>query len=76
MGNLVFIFSCFCIVITMSTTSAVYQRHPELSVWQLLFLRGAISTLFMVLVLNKSIKKTLVDDIDSEEINGLVFRMV
>jgi len=30
----------------------------------------------MVLVLNKHLKKTLIDDIDSEEINGLIFRMV
>ena len=53
----------------------LYERNPALTSFQLLFYRSLISTMIMVAVVNKDLKKTVWDSINRHNFKPLLIRV-
>ena len=74
-GHAFWFTSLFCQLVLATSINAIYRLNPELTVMQLLVLRGVISTAIMVVMLFGQIKSTLIDGVKSDQVPGLTFRI-
>ena len=64
----------FLISLSFLSSKYVYLNHPTLQPPVLLFLRGLISTLYQVILVNKRLKAVMWDDVPSHMVPSLVKR--
>jgi hypothetical protein len=54
----------------------LFAREPTLGFKELVFVRGVLATLFVLLYMNKNIKRELYDRIEKKQIPILIFRCI
>jgi len=53
-----------------------YERNPDLTTWQLLFVRSIGTAIILTLYVNVGAKKVMYDDVDRESLPSLAFRSI
>lgn len=57
------------------TTKVLYEKNPDMSVWNLLFICSIVICSILLLYVNVSFKKVMYDDLDRESMPCLAFRI-
>lgn len=55
---------------------AIFTQNPDLSVFQVTFIKALISSLILVVSFNKNIKTIMVDSVDVDSVFALVFKTI
>jgi len=54
----------------------LYERNPSLTPFQLLFYRSLFTTIIMMLVVNRNLKKTVWDSVNRSNVGPLMVRVM
>eukprot|EP00354_Favella_ehrenbergii_P007808 CAMPEP_0170453044 /NCGR_PEP_ID=MMETSP0123-20130129/1756_1 /TAXON_ID=182087 /ORGANISM="Favella ehrenbergii, Strain Fehren 1" /LENGTH=326 /DNA_ID=CAMNT_0010715283 /DNA_START=536 /DNA_END=1517 /DNA_ORIENTATION=+ len=72
----IFYFAMFCLLrsITYVVVDTLYERQPDMSPWQMFFMRSCMGIAIMTLHMNRNVKKETWDSIECRKSGPLVFK--
>lgn len=74
-GLIAIVVSTILGVLVMSTQSYLFSGNPQLTTWQLLFLRCGISSCLLISMLGRQFKQQMWDKVESQDLSKLSIRL-